>query len=109
MRATAAALLAFGAATPLGLLPGPALAGATPGLHSGPVAVSQVERVDYRRCWTSDGKRHCRWVPSSSGRRDGNAVPAYGAARPESYRVGTAEWYRAMERDGRLSTEGGSP
>jgi hypothetical protein len=109
MRATAAALLAFGAAMPLGLSAGPSLAGAAPGLHSSPGAVSPVEPVDYRRCWTSDGKRHCRWVPSSGARRDDNAVPAYGASRPGDYRVGTAEWYRAMERDGRLSTEGGSP
>jgi hypothetical protein len=109
MRAAAAALLAFGAAMPLGLSVGPVLAGVAPGLHSRLIAGSQVEPVDYRRCWASDGKRHCRWVPSSGARRDDNAVPAYGASRPENYRVGTAEWYRAMERDGRLSTEGGSP
>jgi hypothetical protein len=109
MRATAAALLAFGAAMPLGLSAGLSLAGAAPGLHFRLTTGSQVEPVDYRRCWTSDGKRHCRWVPSTGARKDDNAVPAYGASRPENYRVGTAEWYRAMERDGRLSTEGGSP
>ena len=104
---TKAVLFAFGAA--MAMLPGTASAGASPGLHSGAIATSMVEQIDYRRCWTSDGKRHCRWVPSNGGRRDDNAVPAYGAGRADNYRVGSAEWYRAMEREGRLSTEGGSP
>jgi hypothetical protein len=106
---TTAAFIALGAATAMGLLPGPAIAGPSSGLHFAAATYSQVETIDYRRCWTSDGKRHCRWVRSNGGGRDDNAVPAYGAGRPENYRVGTAEWYRAMERDGRLSTEGSSP
>ena len=107
MRPTAA-FFAFGAA--IATLPGMALAGPASGLRSGAVAISPVEPIDYRRCWTSDGKRHCRWVPNTTGgRRDDNAIPAYGASRAENNRVGTAEWYRAMERDGRLGTEGGSP
>jgi hypothetical protein len=110
MRPTAA-FIAF-AATVMGLLPGNAFAGPSSGLSSGStVTNSPVEQIDYRRCWTSDGKRHCRLVGSNGNgsSRDDNAVPAYGAGRPENYRVGTAEWYRAMERDGRLSTEGSSP
>ena len=66
------------------------------------------QHIDYRRCWMRYSKRHCAWVPSGGG-RDDNAIPAYGAGRPENYRVGTAEWYRAMERDGRLHTEGSAP
>jgi hypothetical protein len=107
-----AALIAFGAATAAGLLPDAALAGPSSGLRSGAVTNSPIQQIDYRRCWTRDGKRHCRWVSSGGsnvGGRDDNAIPAYGAGRPENYRVGTAEWYRAMERDGRLSTEGSSP
>ena len=104
---TIAALLAFGAVP--ALLLGTASAGPWAGLHSDADAISPIEQVDYRRCRTSDGKRHCRWVRSNNASRDATALPAYGAGRAENYRVGAAEWYRAMERDGRLSTEGGSP
>jgi hypothetical protein len=107
MRATAV-ILALGAATAKGALPDASVAGPSSGLHFGAAANSQVEQIDYRRCWMRDGKRHCRLVHSGGG-NDDNAIPAYGAGRPESYRVGTAEWYRAMERDGRLHTEGSSP
>jgi hypothetical protein len=102
-----AVLFAFGAA--VALLSGTASAGPSSALHSGAATIWPIEQIDYRRCWTSDGKRHCHWVRSNNGGRDANALPAYGAGRAENYRVGTAEWYRAMERDGRLSTEGGSP
>ena len=101
---TTAVMLALGAATAMASLPDAA--------QAGPAVVQQsvhanllVEQVDYRRCWMQDGKRHCRLV-RNDGSRDDNAVPAYGAGRPENYRVGSAEWYRAMERDGRLHTEG---
>lgn len=67
-------------------------------------ANSPVERIDYRRCWQRNGERHCRWITNNNG-KDSNSVPAYGAGSPESYRVGTAEWWRAMERDGRLSRD----
>jgi hypothetical protein len=92
----------------MGALPDASVAGPSSGLHFGAAANSQVEQIDYRRCWMRDGKRHCRLVHSGGG-NDDNAIPAYGAGRPESYRVGTAEWYRAMEREGRLHTEGSSP
>lgn len=65
-----------------------------PGIASG------VEEVAYRRCWWQYGERHCRRV------RDGNRIYRYGAGSPEDYRVGTSEWYRAMERDGRLNRPG---
>ena len=58
---------------------------------------NQVEQVAYRRCWWADGVRHCRWT------RDGNRMYRYGAGSPEDYRVGTSEWYRAMERDDRIN------
>ena len=58
---------------------------------------SQVEHVAYRRCWWAGGERHCRLV------RGGNRIYGYGAGSPDDYRVGTSEWYRAMERDGRLN------
>ena len=105
---TTAVILALGAATAMGALPDASVAGPSSGLRLGAAANSQVELVDYRRCWMQAGKRHCRLVRSGGG-SDDNAIPAYGAERPENYRVGTAEWYRAMERDGRLGTEGGSP
>jgi len=91
------------------MLPGTAIAGPSLPLHPDAATISPVQQVDYRRCWTSDGKRHCRLVRSNGGTRNDNAIPTYGAGRADNYRVGTAEWYRAMERDGRLSTEGGSP
>jgi hypothetical protein len=105
---TIAVMLALGVATTMGALPNAALAGPSSGLGFSAAANSQVEHIDYRRCWMRYGKRHCAWVPSGGG-RDDNAIPTYGAGRPENYRVGTAEWYRAMERDGRLHTEGSAP
>jgi hypothetical protein len=79
------------------------VAGHLSGLRSGAAATSQFEHINYRRCWVRDGKRHCRWIPSGGA---DNAIPARGAGRPENNRVGTPEWYRAMERDGRLNTGG---
>jgi hypothetical protein len=107
---TIAVLIALGAAAAMASLPDAAQAGASAGQQSlyGAPASSQVEHVDYRRCSTRDGKRHCRVVRNGAS-SDDNAIPAYGAGRPENYRVGSAEWYRAMERDGRLHTEGSSP
>ena len=58
---------------------------------------AQVEQVAYRRCWWQYGERRCRRV------RDDNRIYQYGLGSPDDYRVGTAEWYRAMERDGRLN------
>ena len=68
-----------------------------------PSTNSVLDRIDYRRCWRRNGERHCRWIATNE--KDNNSVPAYGAGSPESYRVGTAEWWRAMERDGRLSRD----
>ena len=65
-----------------------------------PGLTNQVERVVYRRCWWQSGERHCQLV------RDGNQIYRYGSGSPDDYRVGTAEWYRAMERDGRLNRPG---
>jgi hypothetical protein len=102
-----AAVCALGAV--VAMLHGTALAGPSLPRDSNSVTISPVQQIDYRRCWTSDGKRHCRLVRSNGGSRNDNAIPTYGAGRADNYRMGTAEWYRAMERDGRLSTEGGSP
>lgn len=68
--------------------------------HTEPGITSQVEQVAYRRCWRQYGERHCRWV------RDGNRIYRYGAGSPDDYRVGTSEWYRAMEREDRLNKPG---
>jgi hypothetical protein len=65
-----------------------------------PGITNQVEQIVYRRCWWQAGERHCRSV------RDGNRIYRYGSGSPEDYRVGTSEWYRAMERDGRLNRPG---
>jgi len=53
---------------------------------------NQASLVDYR-CWRRNGVRHCR---------DDNWIPRYGAGSPDDYRIGTAEWYRAMQREDRL-------
>jgi hypothetical protein len=99
----AAVILAVGAAAVV-WPPDVSVAGHLSGLRSGAAASSQFEHINYRRCWVRDGKRNCRWVPSGGGAD--NATPARGAGRPENNRVGTPEWYRAMERDGRLNTGG---
>jgi hypothetical protein len=62
-------------------------------------AVSGVEPVAYRRCWWDDGRRRCRWVEGRRGYRTyGYGV---GEGRPEDYRYGSTEWWRAMDREGR--------
>jgi hypothetical protein len=58
---------------------------------------AQTQHIAYRSCWWQNGERHCRRVHGD------NWIPSYGAGSPDDYRVGTAEWYRAMERDGRLN------
>jgi hypothetical protein len=78
--------------------------GAVSSLPALATASALVDRIDYRRCWRRNGERHCRWV-TTNNEKDNNSVPAYGAGSPESYRVGTAEWWRAMEREGRLSRD----
>ena len=65
-----------------------------------PGITGQLEQVAYRPCWWQYGARRCRWV------RDDYRVYRYGTGSPDDYRVGTAEWYRAMERDGRLNRPG---
>jgi len=73
---------------------------AAPAIPAKPGITAQVEQAAYRRCWWAYGERHCRWV------RDGNRIYQYGAGSPDDYRVGTAEWYRAMEREDRLNRPG---
>jgi len=58
---------------------------------------NQVEQVAYRLCWWADGVRHCRRA------YHGNGIYRYGAGSPEDYRVGSSQWYRAMERDDRIN------
>jgi hypothetical protein len=60
-----------------------------------PADEAQARPIAYQ-CWSAYGQRHCRWV-------DGNRIYRYGAGSPTDYPVGAAEWYRAMERDGRLN------
>jgi hypothetical protein len=60
-----------------------------------PADEAQARPIAYH-CWSAYGQRHCRWV-------GGNRIYRYGAGSPDEYPVGTAEWYRAMERDGRLN------
>jgi len=73
---------------------------AAPATPAVPGITPKFEQVAYRRCWWRHGERHCRWTGS------GNRIYRYGAGSPDDYRVGTAEWYRAMERDGRLNRPG---
>ena len=72
----------------------------TPEVQTEPGITNQIEQVAYRRCWWQPGERHCRLV------RDGNRTHRYRSGSPDDYRLGTAEWYRAMERDGRLKRPG---
>jgi hypothetical protein len=62
-----------------------------------PNITKQAEHVAYRHCWRQHGVRHCQWAG------DANRIYRYGAGSPDDYRVGTAEWYRAMEREDRLN------
>lgn len=87
MRITLAAMLGVAAG-------GAALA--APAIPNKPGVTGLVEQVAYRRCRWAYGERHCRRV-------GGNRIYQYGAGSPDDYRVGTAEWYRAMEREGRLN------
>jgi hypothetical protein len=91
IRIVAASILAVAAS-------GAAFAAPTPPPKPG--IAGQVEQVAYRRCWWQYGERHCRTV------RAGNRIYRYGAASPDDYRMGTAEWYRAMEREDRLNKPG---
>ena len=77
---------------------GPAFAAPTAPIKPG--ITKHVEQVAYRRCWWQYGERHCRTV------RAGNRIYRYGAGSPDDYRMGTAEWYRAMEREDRLNKPG---
>jgi hypothetical protein len=67
--------------------------------HADP-AVHQV--VD-KRCTSRQGGRHCR---NALPRRTAEAKQrgygyAYGAPKAEFYPMGSAEWWQAMEREGR--------
>jgi hypothetical protein len=87
--------IAFAVVLSVTAFSGPALA--APGaVQMKPGIVTQAEQVAYR-CWWRYGERHCRWV------RGGSRIYRYGAGSPDDYRVGTSEWYRAMEREDRLN------
>jgi hypothetical protein len=70
------------------------------GMPTKPGLTEQARQIAYRRCWWHHGERHCRRVG------DDNRIYRYGAGSPDDYRVGTAEWYRAMEREDRLNKPG---
>jgi hypothetical protein len=70
---------------------------AAPASPTKPGITGLSEQVAYRRCWWRYRERHCRWIG------DNNRIYRYGAGSPDDYRVGTAEWYRAMEREDRLN------
>src|SRR6185295_12736849 len=61
---------------------------------------SSVEKAAYRHCWWSDGRRHCRWVDGDGPRYRSYGYRSYGygvgEGRPEDYRIGSTEWWRAM-------------
>jgi hypothetical protein len=63
----------------------PSLAGGSP-LAAGVRAESLVQKTVFQ-CWVHRGVRRCRWVQ--------------GVPRPEAYRTGSPEWWRAMEDWGR--------
>jgi hypothetical protein len=81
-----------------GILSIPHAAQAAPGVGVQLLPTQNVltEQIAYRRCWWAYGERHCRRVGD-------NRIYQYGAGSSDDYRVGTAEWYRAMEREGRLN------
>ena len=64
---------------------------------------STVDQVRYRRCWMRNGERHCRWVEdgSDSNSNSYNDTRDVGSRRPEDFRFGSTEWWRAMDRQGR--------
>jgi len=66
---------------------------------------SSVEKAAYRHCWWSDGRRHCRWVDGDGPRYRSYGYRSYGygvgEGRPEDYRIGSTEWWRAMDREDR--------
>jgi hypothetical protein len=71
------------------------------GVPTKPGITEQAQQIAYRRCWWHHGERHCRWS------HNGYGLYRYNAGSPEDYRVGTAAWYRAMEREDRLNKGGG--
>lgn len=61
---------------------------------------SAVETVAARRCWWRNGERHCSRGRNIRPRTYGYS-PYYGRARPEDFRTGSTEWWRAMDEEGR--------
>ena len=86
--------LLLSASAAIWFVPDTARASPASGLRTLPSHATQAQPIAYR-CWWEDGERHCRSV--------GGHHMRYGAGSPDDYRVGTAEWYRAMERDDRLN------
>jgi hypothetical protein len=88
----AAAAITAALSLPLQAAPLTQITGAT-------TANSTVDQVAYRRCWFSNGERHCRWV--GSGAYGYNSNRDVGSRRPEEFRTGSRAWYDAMDRQGR--------
>ena len=88
--------ITLSAASGILLIPHAAQAAPDAGAQLLPTQNVLTEQIAYRRCRWAYGERHCRPVGA-------NRIYRYGAGSPDDYRVGTAEWYRAMEREGRLN------
>jgi hypothetical protein len=68
---------------------------------------SLVERAASRRCWKEGGKTQCAPARQAAPQDEGYGG-RYGNPRPEDLRFGSAEWWRAMDRERRGGYPGDS-
>jgi hypothetical protein len=73
--------------------------GSAVGIASVPHDASIVEKTASRRCWQKNGKTRC--APARQATPSHSAGRSYGQPRPEDLSVGSIDWWRAMEREGR--------
>jgi hypothetical protein len=64
-----------------------------------PHGASITQNVATRHCWQKNGKTRC--APARQARPQRSGGVAYGQPRPEDLPVGSTDWWRAMEREGR--------
>jgi hypothetical protein len=64
-------------------------------------AVNAVAERVALRCRLRDGKRVCVDVADRGSRAPGNQPFTYGSPKADSYPAGSAEWWKAMEHEGR--------
>jgi hypothetical protein len=59
-----------------------------------------IEKAASRRCWKKGGKTECAPARRAAPQDEGYGL-RYGQPRPEDLRFGSAEWWRAMDRERR--------